>query len=124
MYDFDRNQVPGETEREHGYWRDVGTLDAYYQASMDLVSVEPIFNLYNMDWPILTWHFPHPPAKFVHEAATGQGGHSTRWSLTAPWCRVDWSGVRSCHRDAGSTPMPWWRTPCSSKTSGAAGTRS
>ncbi len=73
VYDFDRNQVPGETEREHGYWRDVGTLDAYYQASMDLVSVEPIFNLYNMDWPILTWHFPHPPAKFVHESGDRAG---------------------------------------------------
>ena len=57
-------------------------------------------------------------------AATGQGGRSTRWSLTAPWCRVDWSGVRSCHRDAGSTPMPWWRTRALRKRPVPAGTRS
>src|SRR6266511_1127853 len=51
--------------RDHGYWRDVGTLDAYYDAHKDLISVQPIFNLYNDRWPILTWHEPLPPAKFV-----------------------------------------------------------
>ncbi len=67
VYNFDDNVVPGQTEREYGYWRDVGTLDAYFHASMDLVTVDPIFDLYNEDWPILTWSFPHPPAKFVHD---------------------------------------------------------
>jgi glucose-1-phosphate adenylyltransferase len=67
VYDFSRNVVPGESERDHGYWRDVGTIDAYYDSHMDLVSVDPIFNLYNMDWPILTWHDPLPPAKFVFD---------------------------------------------------------
>jgi glucose-1-phosphate adenylyltransferase len=67
VYDFSRNVVPGEGERDHGYWRDVGTLDAYYDAHMDLVSVDPVFNLYNMEWPILTWHDPLPPAKFVFD---------------------------------------------------------
>jgi glucose-1-phosphate adenylyltransferase len=67
VYDFSRNVVPGETERDHGYWRDVGTLDAYYDAHMDLISVDPEFNLYNMEWPILTWHEPLPPAKFVFD---------------------------------------------------------
>ncbi len=66
-YDFGINVVPGQSEREYGYWRDVGTIDAYYQASMDLVAVEPVFDLYNEEWPILTWQFPYPPAKFVHE---------------------------------------------------------
>jgi glucose-1-phosphate adenylyltransferase len=65
VYDFLTNEVPGCTERDRGYWRDVGTLDAYYEANMDLVSVEPVFNLYNMEWPILTWVDPLPPAKFV-----------------------------------------------------------
>ena len=65
VYDFDRNDVPGATERDRGYWRDVGTLDAYYDAHMDLVSVHPIFNLYNRQWPILTQMPPLPPAKFV-----------------------------------------------------------
>jgi glucose-1-phosphate adenylyltransferase len=67
VYDFSRNVVPGESERDHGYWRDVGTLDAYYDSHMDLVSVDPVFNLYNMDWPILTWQPPLPPAKFVFD---------------------------------------------------------
>ena len=67
VYDFSLNVVPGESERDHGYWRDVGTLDAYYDAHMDLISVDPEFNLYNMEWPILTWHEPLPPAKFVFD---------------------------------------------------------
>ncbi len=67
VYDFALNDIPGATERDHGYWRDVGTLDAYYDASMDLVATQPVFNLYNYDWPILTWSDPKPPAKFVLE---------------------------------------------------------
>jgi glucose-1-phosphate adenylyltransferase len=73
VYDFSRNVVPGESERDHGYWRDVGTIDAYYDAHMDLVSVDPIFNLYNMEWPILTWHDPLPPAKFVFDEDSRRG---------------------------------------------------
>jgi glucose-1-phosphate adenylyltransferase len=73
VYDFSKNVVPGEGERDHGYWRDVGTLDAYYDAHMDLVSVDPIFNLYNMEWPILTWQEPLPPAKFVFDEDTRRG---------------------------------------------------
>ncbi|MGH8883916.1 MAG: glucose-1-phosphate adenylyltransferase [Egibacteraceae bacterium] len=75
VYDFSRNQVPGATERDRGYWRDVGTLDAYHEAHMDLVSVYPVFNLYNMRWPILTWHEPLPPAKFVFDWP-GRVGHA------------------------------------------------
>ncbi len=67
VYDFSRNDVPGATERDRGYWRDVGTLDAFYDAHMDLISVHPVFNLYNQEWPILTWPDPLPPAKFVFE---------------------------------------------------------
>jgi glucose-1-phosphate adenylyltransferase len=65
VYDFARNQVPGTTDRDRGYWRDVGTLDAYHDAHMDLVSVHPIFNLYNRRWPILSLPVGWPPAKFV-----------------------------------------------------------
>ncbi|HZO33540.1 MAG TPA: glucose-1-phosphate adenylyltransferase [Gaiellaceae bacterium] len=75
VYDFARNEVPGTHERERGYWRDVGTLDAFYDAHMDLISVDPIFNLYNRRWPILTWPDPLPPAKFVFEAE-GRVGHA------------------------------------------------
>ena len=73
VYDFGGNVVPGQSDRERGYWRDVGTLDSYYQASMDLVAVEPVFDLYNHQWPVLTWRFPHPPAKFVHDAGARIG---------------------------------------------------
>ena len=74
VYDFADNEVPGATERDRGYWRDVGTLDSYYEASMDLISVRPVFNLYNQQWPILTWHDPLPPAKFVFEDGKGRTG--------------------------------------------------
>ena len=69
VYDFNDNAVPGATDRDCGYWRDVGTLDSYYDAHMDLVAVHPVFNLYNRQWPILTTAPPLPPAKFVFEEA-------------------------------------------------------
>jgi glucose-1-phosphate adenylyltransferase len=65
VYDFADNVVPGATDRDCGYWRDVGTLDTYYESHMDLVSVHPVFNLYNQTWPIRTSMPPLPPAKFV-----------------------------------------------------------
>ncbi|HEY2948730.1 MAG TPA: glucose-1-phosphate adenylyltransferase [Micromonosporaceae bacterium] len=67
VYDFRDNEVPGSTDRDRGYWRDVGTLDAYYDANMDLISIHPVFNLYNRHWPIYTDQPPWPPAKFVHD---------------------------------------------------------
>jgi glucose-1-phosphate adenylyltransferase len=74
VYDFSRNEVPGASEVERGYWRDVGTLDAFYDAHMDLISVEPEFNLYNREWPILTWPDPLPPAKFIFDDDDGRRG--------------------------------------------------
>ena len=66
VYDFSSNQVPGATDRDRGYWRDVGTIDAFYEAHMDLISVHPVFNLYNRRWPIHnTDTGNYPPAKFV-----------------------------------------------------------
>jgi glucose-1-phosphate adenylyltransferase len=73
VYDFSRNEVPGASEHERGYWRDVGTLDAFYDAHMDLISVEPEFNLYNREWPILTLPEPLPPAKFVFDDEDRRG---------------------------------------------------
>ncbi|MDQ1630184.1 MAG: glucose-phosphate adenylyltransferase [Frankiaceae bacterium] len=75
VYDFTTNVIPGSTDRDRGYWRDVGTIDAYYDAHMDLTSVHPIFNLYNLEWPILTLPDPLPPAKFVFEDP-GRTGHA------------------------------------------------
>ncbi len=65
VYDFADNHVPGSLDRDRGYWRDVGTLDAYFEAHMDLTQPEPIFNLYNHRWPLYTYHRTSPPAKVV-----------------------------------------------------------
>ena len=70
VYDFKDNFVPGATDRDRGYWRDVGTMGSYYAAHMDVVSPLPIFNLYNFDWPIYTSYGPQPPVKVVQ----GEGG--------------------------------------------------
>ena len=67
VYDFKDNVIPGAEDRDRGYWRDVGTIDSYYEAHMDLVSIHPIFNLYNEAWRIHTMSGASlPPAKFVH----------------------------------------------------------
>jgi glucose-1-phosphate adenylyltransferase len=69
VYDFKDNDVPGATDRDRGYWRDVGTLSSFYEAHMDVVSPLPVFNLYNFDWPIYTSYGPQPPVKLVQGAA-------------------------------------------------------
>jgi glucose-1-phosphate adenylyltransferase len=110
VYDFQSNQVPGEDPGGERYWRDVGTLDAYYDAQMDLCATVPAFNLYNDRWPILT-HIPSsPPAKFVHddpandrvgralESVVANGvvvsGGAVRRSVLSPGVRVDsWAQV-------------------------------
>ncbi len=73
VYDFLENEIPGQTERERGYWRDVGTLDAYYEANMDLIAVDPVFDLYNNEWPIYTYLPQLPPAKFVFDIEGRRG---------------------------------------------------
>ncbi len=65
VYDFTSNNVPGATDKDRNYWRDVGTIEAYHAAHMDLVSVEPEFNLYNRKWPIWTSQAQLPGAKFT-----------------------------------------------------------
>ena len=74
VYDFSTNIVPGQDEREKGYWRDVGTIDSYYDANMDLLSPVPVFNLYNDDWPVFTSHDSLPPAK-ISRGAGGEPAH-------------------------------------------------
>ncbi len=88
VYDFMTNKVPGQSEKERGYWRDVGSLDAYYQANMDLVDVDPVFSLYNFDWPIFTIRYNYPPAKFVfNNEKDRRVGHATD-SLISEGCIV------------------------------------
>ena len=108
VYDFLQNKVPGAEASDLGYWRDVGTLDSYFDAHMDLCAVHPMFNLYNERWPILTHVPPQPPAKFVHDDGDRVGraldsvvsngvivsGGLVRNSVLSPGARVDsWARV-------------------------------
>ncbi len=102
VYDFLQNKVPGSSGSDHGYWREVGTVDSYFAAHMDLCAVEPEFNLYNEQWPILTSVPPLPPAKFVLDegdrvgiavnSVVGNGvivsGGTVRSSVLSPGVRV------------------------------------
>jgi glucose-1-phosphate adenylyltransferase len=86
VYDFAQNKVPGQGERERGYWRDVGTIESYYACNMDLISVDPIFSLYNARWPIHTYQPNLPAAKFVFaDRESGRVGHATD-SLVCEGC--------------------------------------
>ncbi len=66
-YDFQTNRIPGDPQSQQPYWRDVGTIDAYYDASMDLRAVTPALNLYNRQWPLRGAGYPDPPAKFIFD---------------------------------------------------------
>ncbi|MCU1550763.1 MAG: glgC [Glaciihabitans sp.] len=103
VYDLNRNDVPGSTERDKFYWRDVGTIDSFFDAHQDLISALPIFNLYNRDWPIFSQQLNSPPAKFVRDAKGNlgttidsivslgtliSGGHLER-SVIGSWCVVE-----------------------------------
>ena len=88
VYDFTANEVPGSTERDKAYWRDVGTLDAYHESHMDLVSVDPVFNLYNLDWPIWTYPVQMPGAKFTMNGVA-------RDSIVSPGCVVSGGSIES-----------------------------
>jgi glucose-1-phosphate adenylyltransferase len=72
-YDFHSNKIPGEPAESAAYWRDVGTIDAYYDANMDLRSVKPALNLYNREWPLRTASYPEPPAKFTFDDQNRRG---------------------------------------------------
>lgn len=103
VYDFNRNNVPGSTDRDKYYWRDVGSIDSFFDAHMDLISTLPVFNLYNTDWPIYSMQVNSPPAKFVRDAQGRVGstvdsivslgsllsGATIERSVLGPWCKVD-----------------------------------
>lgn len=67
-FDFNTGTIPGATDRDRCYWRDVGTIESYYDAHMDLIAELPVFNLYNAEWPIYTQQMNLPPAKFVRDS--------------------------------------------------------
>lgn len=93
VYDFRDNEVPGATERDRAYWRDIGTLDSYYEAHMDLTAEEPAFNLYNNQWPIHTEGRPWPPARFVH-GAQGRASQAVE-SMISPGATISGSLVEN-----------------------------
>jgi glucose-1-phosphate adenylyltransferase len=107
VYDFKDNVIPGATPRDQAYWRDVGTMDSYWEAHMDLVSIHPVFNLYNYDWPIYTDYGPYPPAKLVHGAA-GKFGEAHN-SAVSPGVVISGATVTNsvlsprCHVHSGTT---------------------
>lgn len=105
VYDFIRNDVPGSTDRDRDYWRDVGTLDAYYDANMDLIATRPVFNLYNSDWPLYTGYVGLPPAKFVH-AGAGRLGHAVD-SIVSPGVIVSGAQVSGSIVSPGSRLHSW-----------------
>lgn len=93
VYDFARNVVPGQGEKERGYWRDVGTIDTYYQVNMDLIDVDPVFNLYNQRWPIFTWTPHSPPAKFVFNDPVHRRVGTATDSLICEGCIVSGGAI-------------------------------
>ncbi|NGN65649.1 glucose-1-phosphate adenylyltransferase [Streptomyces sp. A7024] len=88
LYDFNANRVPGESARGHGYWRDVGTLDAYYDAHMDLISERPAFSLDNRRWPVYTHSGQLPPARFLAAGIASE-------SIVSPGCVIRGQVTRS-----------------------------
>ncbi len=105
VYDFKDNAVPGSTDRDRHYWRDVGTLESYYEAHMELVSVFPVFNLYNYKWPILTDYGSLPPAKFVH-GWHGRIGHAVN-STVSPGVVVSGATVENSVLSPGCYVRSW-----------------
>lgn len=103
VYDLNRNHVPGATDRDRFYWRDVGTIESFFDAHQDLISALPVFNLYNREWPIFSQQLNSPPAKFVRDArgdlgtmidsiislgSVLSGAHIER-SVLGPWVTVE-----------------------------------
>jgi len=105
VYDFRDNEVPGTPEHERGYWRDVGTLDSYYDAHMDLLSVDPAFSLYNPRWPIYSAQDALPPARTVHGSA-GRAGMAME-CLLSPGSVVSGSSVSRTILAPGAHVHSW-----------------
>ena len=105
VYDFRDNDVAGSTDRDRDYWRDVGTLDSYYDSHMDLISVVPIFNLYNYEWPLFTDYGPMPPAKFVH-GWHGRIGHAVN-STVSPGVVISGAMVENSVLSPGVYAHSW-----------------
>lgn len=105
FYDFVDNDVPGSTERDRDYWRDVGTIDSYYDAHMDLIAVTPVFNVYNHEWPLHQGLITQPPAKFIH-SEEGRLGHAAD-SVVSPGVIVSGATVTGSVLSPGVRLHSW-----------------
>jgi glucose-1-phosphate adenylyltransferase len=105
VYDFIRNDVPGSKPRDRDYWRDVGTIDAFYEANTDLIAIEPVFNLYNDEWPLYTGYTGLAPAKFVH-AGAGRLGHAAD-SIVSPGVVVSGATISGSVLSPGVRAHSW-----------------
>lgn len=94
VYNFADNSFPGMTQTERGYWRDVGSIDAYWQANMDLLAYSPELNLYSKDWPLRTFNYNYPPAKFVWEEGDRVGMATN--SMVSEGCIISGGGLSHC----------------------------
>lgn len=94
VYNFSSNSFPGMTSAEQGYWRDVGSIDAYWQANMDLLAYSPELNLYSKEWPLRTFNYNYPPAKFVWEEGDRVGMATN--SMVSEGCIISGGGLSHC----------------------------
>ncbi len=94
IYNFNDNSFPGMTDTERGYWRDVGSIDAYWQANMDLLDYDPELNLYSQEWPLRTFNYNYPPAKFIWEEGERVGMATN--SMVSEGCIVSGGGLSRC----------------------------
>ena len=94
VYDFSKNEFAGMTKSEAGYWRDVGTVDAYWQANMDLLSYLPELNLYSESWPLRTFNYNYPPAKFIWEEGDRVGTATN--SMVSEGCIISGGSISRC----------------------------
>ena len=94
IYNFSDNDFPGMTEKEKGYWRDVGCIDAYWQANMDLLYSNPELNLYSKEWPIRTFNYNYPPAKFIWQEGDRVGMATN--SMVSEGCIVSGGSISKC----------------------------
>ncbi len=94
VYNFNENVFPGMSDRERGYWMDVGSIDAYWQANMDLLDYDPELNLYSQAWPLRTFNYNYPPAKFIWEEGERVGMATN--SMVSEGCIVSGAGLSRC----------------------------
>lgn len=94
VYDFSQNEYTGMTESERGYWRDVGSIDSYWQANMDLLNYQPELNLYCTDWPLRTYNYNFPPAKFIWEEGDRVGMATN--SMVSEGCIISGGSLSRC----------------------------